>query len=46
MSHIANWKLDQAAEIAKAHAHSGNIRPIEDVIKAVYETLKGLDEKN
>lgn len=46
MSHVDSWKLDQALEIAKAHANSGNIRPVEDVIREVYEILKELDEKN
>jgi len=44
MSHLEGWALIQAIEIAKAHAASGNIRPVEDVIKETCQTIKELDK--
>jgi len=32
--------MREALDIAKAHASSGNTRPVEDVVKEIYEYLK------
>ena len=36
----SSWCMREALDIAKAHASSGNTRPVEDVVKEIYEYLK------